>query len=233
MTMSAVVLLVVLFSTGLLTDMPKAVLAGIVFLIGLDLDRPIGPPADPRAPSERVRHRGHHRFRGVRGRGRAGHHPRDRALDPRDHPAAVQAQGLRRRRRRRRASRRYQAATPGTQSAPGLIVFRYDADLFYANSSRFVDDVEGLVEHAPDPVRWLVLDAGALDDIDYSRRDQPQRPAGLPGRPEDHLRAGSGGHGLLETLQMYGLRSASRTAICSAASKRPRAPSRRHAPATP
>ena len=42
------------------------------------------------------------------------------------------------------------------------IVFRYDADLFYANASRFVDDVEALVEHAPDPVRWVVLDAGAL-----------------------------------------------------------------------
>lgn len=37
LTMSAVVLIVVLFATGLLTNMPKAVLAGIVFLIGLGL----------------------------------------------------------------------------------------------------------------------------------------------------------------------------------------------------
>ena len=35
--MSASSLLVVLFLTGLLTDMPKAVLAAIVFLIGVDL----------------------------------------------------------------------------------------------------------------------------------------------------------------------------------------------------
>ena len=37
LTMSVVVLLIVLFLTGLLTDMPKAVLGAIVFLIGIDL----------------------------------------------------------------------------------------------------------------------------------------------------------------------------------------------------
>ena len=36
-TMSAVVLIVVMFLTGLLSDMPKAVLGAIVFLIGVDL----------------------------------------------------------------------------------------------------------------------------------------------------------------------------------------------------
>src|SRR6478609_5803357 len=41
-TMSAIVLLVVLFFTGVLKDMPNAVLAGIVFLIGLDLIDQIG-----------------------------------------------------------------------------------------------------------------------------------------------------------------------------------------------
>ena len=47
-------------------------------------------------------------------------------------------------------------------------MFRYDAELFYANANRFVDDVELLVENAPDPVTWLVADATALTDIDYS-----------------------------------------------------------------
>jgi sulfate permease, SulP family len=62
----------------------------------------------------------------------------------------------------------YQKAEPGSQSEPGLIVFRYDAELFYANANRFVTDVQGLVEGAPDPVEWLILDAGSLDSIDYS-----------------------------------------------------------------
>ncbi len=64
--------------------------------------------------------------------------------------------------------RAYVPATPGRQSEPGLVIFRYDAELFYANVSRFVDDVEGLVQDAPDPVEWLVLDAAPIDDIDYS-----------------------------------------------------------------
>jgi MFS superfamily sulfate permease-like transporter len=64
--------------------------------------------------------------------------------------------------------RLYRKASPGVQTRPGLVVFRYDADLFYANANRFVDDVEKLIDNAPDQVRWLVLDAGGLDDIDYS-----------------------------------------------------------------
>uniref|UniRef100_UPI003D9036C7 SulP family inorganic anion transporter n=1 Tax=Gordonia sp. B7-2 TaxID=3420932 RepID=UPI003D9036C7 len=64
--------------------------------------------------------------------------------------------------------RRYQAAEPGLQSLPGLIVFRYDADLFYANASRFADDVSALVRQAPDPLRWLVLDCTVIGDVDYS-----------------------------------------------------------------
>ncbi|NMO04064.1 SulP family inorganic anion transporter [Gordonia sp. TBRC 11910] len=60
------------------------------------------------------------------------------------------------------------SAQPGTQSAPGLIVFRYDAELFYANASRFADDVMSLIEAAPDPVRWLILDCSAIADVDYS-----------------------------------------------------------------
>ena len=62
----------------------------------------------------------------------------------------------------------FQAVEPGAQSAPGLIVFRYDADLFFANSGRFVDDVEALVDSAPDPVEWLIVDAAPISDMDYS-----------------------------------------------------------------
>ncbi len=64
--------------------------------------------------------------------------------------------------------RHYQPATPGTESLPGLIVFRYDADLFYANASRFSDDVTALVRAAPHPLRWLVLDCTVIGDVDFS-----------------------------------------------------------------
>jgi len=59
-------------------------------------------------------------------------------------------------------------AVPGTLSAPGLVIFQFGADLFYANAGRFASDVRGLVETAATPVRCLVLDAGAITSIDYS-----------------------------------------------------------------
>jgi MFS superfamily sulfate permease-like transporter len=59
-------------------------------------------------------------------------------------------------------------ATPGNVTEPGLIVYRFGADLFYANQNLFNDDVRALVAHAPAPVRWFVVDAGAITDVDYS-----------------------------------------------------------------
>jgi sulfate permease, SulP family len=57
---------------------------------------------------------------------------------------------------------------PGAVTEPGLIIYRFGADLFYANDHRFTDEVRMLVEHAPTPVRWFIVDAGAITDIDYS-----------------------------------------------------------------
>jgi MFS superfamily sulfate permease-like transporter len=62
----------------------------------------------------------------------------------------------------------YESATPGAQSRPGLVIFRFDAPIFYANASRFSDDVKSLVDGASPPVRWLVLDCSAFSDVDYS-----------------------------------------------------------------
>jgi len=59
-------------------------------------------------------------------------------------------------------------AVPGAQTEPGLIVYRFGADLFYANDTRFVEQVRGLVERAPTPVHWLVVDASAITALDYS-----------------------------------------------------------------
>jgi SulP family sulfate permease len=59
-------------------------------------------------------------------------------------------------------------ATPGVETQPGMIVYRFGADLFYANENRFADEVRALVRHAPSPVRWLVIDAGAIGALDYS-----------------------------------------------------------------
>ena len=59
-------------------------------------------------------------------------------------------------------------ATPGKETEPGLIVYRFNSDLFYANANRFAVEVRALVECAPTPIRWFIVDAGAITDIDYS-----------------------------------------------------------------
>jgi MFS superfamily sulfate permease-like transporter len=59
-------------------------------------------------------------------------------------------------------------ARPGTETAAGLIVYRFGADLFFANADRFADEVRALVDQAPHRVRCLVFDASAITDIDYS-----------------------------------------------------------------
>lgn len=62
----------------------------------------------------------------------------------------------------------YDAAHPGVQSEPGLIVFRYGGDLFFANANAFIDKVEDVVSSAKDPVRWLILDTSGISNVDYS-----------------------------------------------------------------
>jgi MFS superfamily sulfate permease-like transporter len=62
----------------------------------------------------------------------------------------------------------YIAAEPGSESLPGLLVFRFDSRLFYANSSLFVDRIQELIAAAPSRVRWLILDCSSIGDIDYS-----------------------------------------------------------------
>lgn len=60
------------------------------------------------------------------------------------------------------------AATPGTQTEPGLVLYRFGADLFYANAARFAEESLALVDGAPSPVRWFVIEADAITNLDYT-----------------------------------------------------------------
>ncbi len=58
----------------------------------------------------------------------------------------------------------------GGQMVPGLVVYRFTSGLYYANANRFNEEVLGLVDGA-DPagsVRTVVLEASAVVDVDYS-----------------------------------------------------------------
>jgi MFS superfamily sulfate permease-like transporter len=67
-------------------------------------------------------------------------------------------------------------ATPGKETEPGLIIYRFGADLFYANQNTFADEARAFVERAPTPVRWFIVDAGAITDIDYSAAQSIRDP---------------------------------------------------------
>jgi SulP family sulfate permease len=56
-----------------------------------------------------------------------------------------------------------------TGQAPGpsgLVIYRFGAPLYFANATLFIDEVEQLLDRTPTPVRWFVLDAEAMVDID-------------------------------------------------------------------
>jgi MFS superfamily sulfate permease-like transporter len=60
---------------------------------------------------------------------------------------------------------------PGTVTVPGLVVFRYDAPLFFANSDDFQRRALAAVrtaEQADGPVRWFLLNAEANVDADFT-----------------------------------------------------------------
>ncbi|HUN57099.1 MAG TPA: SulP family inorganic anion transporter [Candidatus Binataceae bacterium] len=100
-------------------------------------------------------------------------------------------------------------AVPGTMSGPGLIIFQFGADLFYANANRFVADIRSLIDGAATPVKWLVVDAAAITSIDYSassvlrdvRQDLGSRHVGLIlARAEPSLRSHLEHHGLISVI---------------------------------
>ena len=164
---SAIVLLVLLFLTKPLEFVPEAVLAAVVFLIGVELIDIKGM-------------RGIYRERPVEfwvavltaltvvivgveqgillamflslvSHTRHGYRPRN-ALIVTD------------------ASGRWSAQPVNThlQLLPGLLVYRFSHGMYYANARILSEEITWLVETAIPPLTWLCIDASAVDDVDYT-----------------------------------------------------------------
>ncbi len=54
------------------------------------------------------------------------------------------------------------------QTIPGFIAYRFYAPLLFSNAGHFVERVRGLVAASPTPVRWFLVDAQAITDIDIT-----------------------------------------------------------------
>ncbi|HUK38957.1 MAG TPA: SulP family inorganic anion transporter [Methanomicrobiales archaeon] len=174
LTCAAVVLAVLLFLTGPLSYLPAAVLSSVVFLIGLrlvDLDGMASLRA--RRPVEfavALVTAGTVIFIGV-GQGiaiavaasiiahlRHSYRPLDELLVPT--PEGVL---------------RPVPIADGTQALEGLAIYRFGADLYFANEKQFLGEVLSLASNADPPLRWLCLMAANIGDVDYSGAETLKR----------------------------------------------------------
>ena len=55
---------------------------------------------------------------------------------------------------------------PDAELMPGLLVYRFDAPLFFANASRLRDEIQAAVDATEPPVECVVIDAEMMYDID-------------------------------------------------------------------
>ena len=59
-------------------------------------------------------------------------------------------------------------AAPDVETEPGLVLYRFGAELFYANAGRFLEEVSQVVQPMPSAVKWVVVDAEAMTHLDYT-----------------------------------------------------------------
>jgi MFS superfamily sulfate permease-like transporter len=60
---------------------------------------------------------------------------------------------------------------PDARRIPGLVLFRWDAPLFFANAEFFKESVLDAVAASPTPVRWLVVAAEPVTSVDVTACD--------------------------------------------------------------
>jgi len=164
---AAVVLLVLLFFTAPLAYMPEAVLSAVVFLIGLDLIDLDG--------MRRVFRQRRSEFwvalattltvvlvgveQGILlaivlslvDHTRRGYHPRNVVLVPGD-----------------KGTWHAQPVSTHAQALPGLMIYRFNHSMYYANAQQLSEEIQTLVNTAQPPLSWLCIDMAAVDDIDFT-----------------------------------------------------------------
>jgi len=165
--MAAIVLLVLLFLTGPLAFMPEAALSAIVFLIGVGLINLAG--------MRKIFQQRRSEFWvalvtalwvvvvGVQQgillaimlslieHTRYGYRPKNSVLVPGES-----------------GGRQPLPVATAAQAAPGLVIYRFTHSLYYANCQQLAEEISFLANTKEPPVRWLCLDASAVDNVDYS-----------------------------------------------------------------
>jgi MFS superfamily sulfate permease-like transporter len=63
---------------------------------------------------------------------------------------------------------------PEGRFVPGLVIFRWDAELFFANAEVFRDRALQALEESPTETHWLIIAADAITDIDITASESLQ-----------------------------------------------------------
>jgi SulP family sulfate permease len=164
---TAIVLVALLFLTAPLAYMPEAVLSAVVFLIGVDL-------IDIAGMKKIYRERRSEYWvalittlmvilvgveQGIIlaivlsliDHTRRGYRPKNALLSPTESGVM-----------------KPQPVASGVQSLPGLVIYRFTHSMYYANAEQLFEEITQLAKSADPPLRWLCLDASAVDDVDFS-----------------------------------------------------------------
>ena len=94
---------------------------------------------------------------------------------------------------------------PSARLIPGLLLYRFDAPLFFANAGYFRRRVRELVAGATHPVRWVVVAAEPITDIDTSAADSLQQLLGELRQEHVTLAFAEVKGPVKDRLQRYGL----------------------------
>jgi MFS superfamily sulfate permease-like transporter len=54
------------------------------------------------------------------------------------------------------------------ETLPGIVMYRFNHNMYYANSEQLSEEVLNLAKLGPEPVKWLCCDMVAVDDVDFS-----------------------------------------------------------------
>jgi high affinity sulfate transporter 1 len=60
---------------------------------------------------------------------------------------------------------------PEARLIPGLVLFRWNAPLFFANAETFLENILRAVADAPTPTKWVVVTAEPITDVDTTAAD--------------------------------------------------------------
>lgn len=94
---------------------------------------------------------------------------------------------------------------PEARQVPGLVLFRWDAPLFFANAEQFQDRVLDAVAASPTPVRWLVVAAEPVTSVDVTSADMLAELMGALNEAGIELRIAEMKDPVKDKLKRFGL----------------------------